>query len=64
VAVAGREGLRALNVFQLILFRSLPHVRDMLEAWRSDYNINRPHSRLAWLSPATYVAAKRSAALH
>jgi hypothetical protein len=28
-----------------------------------DCNINRPHSRLGWLSPATYAAARRSAAL-
>ena len=24
------------------LFRSLPHTRAMLEAWRVDYNTNRP----------------------
>jgi putative transposase len=46
-----------------VLFRSLPHVRAVLEGWRMDYNINRPHSRLGWLSPATYAAARRSAAL-
>jgi putative transposase len=45
------------------LFRSLPHVRAVLEAWRSDYNTERPHSRLGWMSPATYAAARRSAAL-
>jgi putative transposase len=45
------------------LFRSLPHVRAMLEAWRSDYNHHRPHSRLGWVSPAIYAAQRRSAAL-
>jgi putative transposase len=45
------------------LFRSLPHVRAVLEAWRRDYNTERPHSRLGWMSPATYAAARRSAAL-
>jgi putative transposase len=45
------------------LFRSLPHVRAVLEAWRTDYNTERPHSRLGWMSPATYAAARRSAAL-
>jgi transposase InsO family protein len=27
------------------------------------YNHTRPHSRLGWMSPATYAAARRSAAL-
>jgi putative transposase len=45
------------------LFRSLPHARAALDAWRSDHNHDRPHSRLAWLSPATYAAQRRSAAL-
>ena len=26
------------------LFRSLPHIHAALEAWRADYNTNRPHS--------------------
>jgi len=38
------------------LFRSMPQARDALEAWRHDYNTNRPHSRLGWLTPATYAA--------
>ncbi len=38
------------------LFRSLPQAREALEAWRRDYNTNRPHSRLGWLTPATYAA--------
>ncbi len=45
------------------LFRSLPHTRVVLEAWRADYNTNRPHPRLGWLSPACYAADRRSAAL-
>ena len=44
------------------LFRSLVHARSMLEAWRADYNHDRPHSRLGWLSPAIYAAAPRTAA--
>ena len=43
------------------LFRSLPHARAILEAWRADYNNERPHSQLGWMSPATYAAAWRSA---
>ena len=38
--------------------------RAALDAWRSDYNHDRPHSRLSWQSPATYAAQRRSAALH
>ena len=45
------------------LFRSLSHTRAVLEAWRVDYNNERPHSRLGWMSPAIYAAARRSAAL-
>jgi hypothetical protein len=45
------------------LFRSLPYARAVLEAWRADYNTERPHSRLGWMTPASYAAARRSAAL-
>ena len=45
------------------LFRSLAHTRAVLEAWRADYNHDRPHSRLGWMSPTIYAAARRSAAL-
>ena len=50
------------------LFRSLPHARAVLEAWRRDYNETRPHSKLGWLTPKAYAQALtgqsgRSAAL-
>ena len=45
------------------LFRSLAHTRVALETWRADYNTMRPHSRLGWMTPITYAAARRSAAL-
>ncbi len=50
------------------LFRSLPHARGVLEAWRRDYNESRPHSKLGWLTPKAYAQALtghsgRSAAL-
>ena len=41
----------------------LSRARAALDAWRSDYNHDRPHSRLGWLSPATYAAQRRSTAL-
>lgn len=37
------------------LFRSLPHARAILEAWRTDYNTTRPHSRLGWRAPADFA---------
>jgi putative transposase len=45
------------------LFRSLTHTRAVLEAWCTDYNQTRPHSRLGWMSPTIYATARRSAAL-
>ena len=41
------------------LFRSLSHTRAVLEAWRADYNNERPHSRLGWMCSA---ADRRAAA--
>jgi putative transposase len=37
------------------LFRSLPHARAVLEAWRRDYNEARPHSKLGWMTPRDYA---------
>lgn len=37
------------------LFRSLPHARSVLDAWRRDYNETRPHSKLEWLTPTDYA---------
>jgi len=39
------------------LFRSLPHARLVLEAWRRDYNEERPHSKLGWMTPRGYAVA-------
>ena len=39
------------------LFRSLQHTRGVLEDWRRDYNEERPHSRLGWLTPRAYADA-------
>lgn len=37
------------------LFASLNHARATLAAWRSDYNTERPHSRLGWQTPAEFA---------
>ena len=39
------------------LFRSLPHARAVLEAWRRDYNEERPHSKLGWMTPRDYAGS-------
>ena len=39
------------------LFRSLPHARAVLETWRRDYNEQRPHSKLGWMTPRDYARA-------
>jgi putative transposase len=42
------------------LFRSLIHARLTLDAWRDDYNLQRPHGKLGWLTPAAYAARWRN----
>jgi putative transposase len=37
------------------LFPSLHHARVMLAVWRTDYNTERPHSRLGWQTPAEFA---------
>ncbi|TAY09974.1 IS3 family transposase, partial (plasmid) [Rhizobium ruizarguesonis] len=37
------------------LFSSLAHARSALSNWRSDYNDQRPHSGLGWLTPAEFA---------
>ncbi len=37
-------------------FLSLEHARKLIEAWRVDYNTNRPHSALGGLTPAEFAA--------
>lgn len=45
-----RRGL--LNAY---LFSSLAEVRIMAEEWRTDYNLERPHKSLGYLSPVLYA---------
>lgn len=37
------------------LFSSLAHARIVLQTWRNDYNTQRPHSRIGWLTPAEHA---------
>ncbi|AUW45885.1 hypothetical protein CUJ84_pRLN1000421 (plasmid) [Rhizobium leguminosarum] len=41
------------------LFSSLAHARSALSNWRSDYNDQRPHSGLGWLTPAEFAHPER-----
>lgn len=36
-------------------FSSLAEARVLLAQWRGDYNANRPHSRLGWLTPSEFA---------
>jgi hypothetical protein len=38
------------------LFKSLPHARAVLEAWRRNYNEQRSHSKLGWMTPGGYAS--------
>jgi len=37
------------------VFSSLAEARVLLEDWRHDYNTQRPHSRLGWLTPSEFA---------
>jgi putative transposase len=41
------------------LFISLDEAREIIEAWRIDYNTNRPHTSLAGLTPTEFAARPR-----
>ena len=42
-------------------FTGLAEARRIIEAWRVDYNEQRPHSSLDYRTPAEFAAARRSA---
>ena len=41
-------------------FKSLPHVREVINTWRKDYNEARPHSSLG-MTPSEFAARHRAA---
>jgi putative transposase len=41
------------------LFHSLPAARKIIEAWRLDYNANRPHTSLGGLTPNEFATRSR-----
>jgi len=48
------------------LFSSISHARTALSKWRTDYNKDRPHSQLGWMTPIEFAdtfATRRALAL-
>ncbi|WP_415671465.1 IS3 family transposase [Vibrio parahaemolyticus] len=41
-------------------FRDLSHARELISIWRMDYNENRPHSALDYLTPSEFAATTRT----
>jgi putative transposase len=50
-----KNGSLRREVLDAYLFSSLSEVRMMSENWRSDYNTERPHKALGYLSPKMYA---------
>ena len=42
------------------LFRGLPMARRIIEAWRADYNVHRPHTSLRGSTPNEFAARSRT----
>ncbi len=57
--IESTNGRRRDELLNETLYRSLPHARAVLEAWRRDYNENRPRSKLGWMARRTYANAVR-----
>jgi putative transposase len=41
------------------LFQSYRHAREIIEEWRTDYNLNRPHTSLDGLTPHEFATRSR-----
>lgn len=49
----GRLRDECLNVHH---FRTLAEARTVIEAWRTEYNTERPHGSLGWRTPEDFAA--------
>jgi putative transposase len=50
-----KNGSIRRELLNAYLFNSLAEVRCLSEEWRIDYNTERPHKSLGYLSPLTYA---------
>ena len=50
-----KNGSIRRELLNAYLFYSLAEVRKMSEEWRTDYNTERPHKSLGYLSPVKYA---------
>jgi putative transposase len=50
-----KNGSIRRELLNAYLFYSLAEVRAMIEEWRADYNTERPHKSLGYLSPVNYA---------
>jgi putative transposase len=55
-----KNGSIRRELLNTYLFTSLAEVRTMSEEWRIDYNTERPHKSLGYLSPLQYASLKQS----
>lgn len=56
-----KNGSLRRELLNAYLFYSLAEVRVMSEEWRIDYNTERPHKSLNYLSPLTYLQKQKAA---
>lgn len=52
-----KNGSMRRELLNAYIFSSLKEVREMCAAWRKDYNEERPHKSLGYLSPLKYAEA-------
>lgn len=46
------------------LFRNIPHARDLIAAWVTGYNTERPHSALGYQTPSGFALHLTTAIAH
>ena len=56
-----KNGSIRRELLNTYLFYSLSEVRIMTEEWRNDYNYERPHKALGYLSPVKYAELRAAA---
>ena len=57
-----KNGSIRRELLNAYLFNTLAEVRELSEEWRIDYNTERPHKSLGYLSPCRYTDVQKSKA--